>query len=499
MATVDRVLPWRRHRTRSRRGARAAARPRTGRRHPKAPVALDQPRLRGRRGRPRTASSGASPASRYINHPLARGRIVADLGLDDITIAAALLHDAVEDTAVTLDDVEREFGAEVAAIVDGVTKLDRLQFDSKEAQQAATMRKMLVAMAKDLRVLLIKLADRLHNMRTIAALPEREAGAHRPGDARHLRAAGPPPRHAGDEVAARGPRVRVAAPEALRRDRPDGVARARPSASVYLDAGARARCAARLAELQHRRPRSPAGRSTLEHLREDGRARARSSTRSSTSSASGSIVESVKDCYAALGSIHAHVEAGAGPVQGLHRDAQVQPLPVVAHDGGRARRASRSRCRSAPREMHQRAECGVAAHWGYKERRTRPTTSPGCNRIVDWQQETTDPAEFMESLKIDLEQDEVFVFTPKGQVDHAARRGHAGRLRLRDPHRGRPPLHRRPGQRPAGAARLHARSRATPCEIFTSQGRGRGPVAATGCSSSQTPRARNKIRQWFSP
>ena len=97
--------------------------------------------------------------------------IVADFGLDDVTVAAALLHDAVEDTGITLADIEREFGAEVAAIVDGVTKLERLQFDSKEAQQAATMRKMLVAMAHDLRVLIIKLADRLHNMRTLAALP----------------------------------------------------------------------------------------------------------------------------------------------------------------------------------------------------------------------------------------------------------------------------------------------------------------------------------------
>src|SRR4029450_1713219 len=98
-------------------------------------------------------------------------RIVSDLGLDDVTIAAALLHDTVEDTGVTLDDIARSFGGDVAAIVDGVTKLDRVQFNSKEAQQAATMRKMLVAMAKDLRVLIIKLADRLHNMRTIAALP----------------------------------------------------------------------------------------------------------------------------------------------------------------------------------------------------------------------------------------------------------------------------------------------------------------------------------------
>ena len=108
----------------------------------------------------------------YITHPLGVALVLADLGLDDVTIAAALLHDAVEDTTITTDDIERELGAEVAAIVDGVTKLDRLQFDSKEAQQAATLRKMLVAMAKDIRVLLIKLADRLHNMRTIASLPE---------------------------------------------------------------------------------------------------------------------------------------------------------------------------------------------------------------------------------------------------------------------------------------------------------------------------------------
>ncbi|MDP1803584.1 MAG: HD domain-containing protein, partial [Acidimicrobiales bacterium] len=107
----------------------------------------------------------------YIVHPLAVATILAELGLDASTLAAALLHDAVEDTGTSLADVTRDFGPEVAAMVDGVTKLDRVRFDSKEAQQAATMRKMLVAMAKDVRVLLIKLADRLHNMRTIAALP----------------------------------------------------------------------------------------------------------------------------------------------------------------------------------------------------------------------------------------------------------------------------------------------------------------------------------------
>src|SRR6478752_3720019 len=108
----------------------------------------------------------------YITHPVGVALVLADLGLDDVTIAAALLHDAVEDTTVTKEDIQRELGDDVATIVDGVTKLDRLQFDSKEAQQSATLRKMLVAMAKDIRVLLIKLADRLHNMRTIASLPE---------------------------------------------------------------------------------------------------------------------------------------------------------------------------------------------------------------------------------------------------------------------------------------------------------------------------------------
>ena len=108
----------------------------------------------------------------YIAHPLGVAMILADLGLDDVTLAGALLHDAVEDTELTLADLVADFGDDVGAIVDGVTKLDRLEFDSKEAQQAATMRKMLVAMAKDVRVLLIKLADRLHNMRTIASLPE---------------------------------------------------------------------------------------------------------------------------------------------------------------------------------------------------------------------------------------------------------------------------------------------------------------------------------------
>ncbi|MGH9193080.1 MAG: HD domain-containing protein, partial [Acidimicrobiales bacterium] len=168
MPTVDRVLPWRRnHQPPADEVATLLNSFRQ--RHPKAPTAL----ITRAYLQSADAHQGQSRDSgeQYVQHPLAVARIVSDLGLDDITIAAALLHDTVEDTGVTLDDIARSFGGDVAAIVDGVTKLERVQFNSKEAQQAATMRKMLVAMAKDLRVLIIKLADRLHNMRTIAALP----------------------------------------------------------------------------------------------------------------------------------------------------------------------------------------------------------------------------------------------------------------------------------------------------------------------------------------
>ena len=169
MPTVDRVLPWRRN---ERRPADEVA-PLLDAyrsRHPKAPTGLITraylASAEAHRGQSRRSGEP------YIQHPLAVARIVADLGLDDVTVAAALLHDAVEDTGITLEEIEQDFGSDVTTIVDGVTKLDRIKFDTKEAQQAASMRKMLVAMAKDLRVLIIKLSDRLHNMRTIAAMPE---------------------------------------------------------------------------------------------------------------------------------------------------------------------------------------------------------------------------------------------------------------------------------------------------------------------------------------
>src|SRR3954454_16113299 len=169
VATVDRVLPWRRHSAPPSQEI-APLVDAFREQHPKAPTTMISRAYELARDthQGKTRKSGEP----YVQHPVAVAKIVAELGLDDVTVSAALLHDAVEDTGVTLDDLTAAFGADVAAIVDGVTKLDRLKFDSKEAQQAATMRKMLVAMAKDLRVLIIKLSDRLHNMRTLAGLPE---------------------------------------------------------------------------------------------------------------------------------------------------------------------------------------------------------------------------------------------------------------------------------------------------------------------------------------
>lgn len=168
MSTTSRVLPWRRNQS----AVNQELLPLLSafkQNHPKASITQVNAAYA-------MASSAHKHQSRmsgelYVSHPLAVARIVAEIGLDEVSLVAALLHDAVEDTEITLADVESNFGAEIAGIVDGLTKLERLQFDSREAQQAATMRKMLVAMARDLRVLIIKLADRLHNMRTIASAP----------------------------------------------------------------------------------------------------------------------------------------------------------------------------------------------------------------------------------------------------------------------------------------------------------------------------------------
>ncbi len=488
MATVDRVLPWRRS----------------------APPPTEEvaPLLTAFRGRNSKASAAtivrayelASQAhqnqyrnsgEKYINHPLSVARIVADLGLDETSIASALLHDVVEDCDVTLADIEREFGSDIAAIVDGCTKIKRLHFDSREEQQAATMRKMLVAIAKDVRVLIIKLSDRLHNMRTIAALPpDRQARtaqetldiyaplAHRLG-MQELKqqledlsfAALHPKRYAEIEqmVFNRTPQREVY----LARMVAD--VRARLSdASVQAEVTGRGKHLWSIYEKMVLKGKEFDDIFDLVALRV--------------------VVDTIKDCYAALGTMHNNYT----PVVGRFKDYIAMPkfnayqslhTTVMGPDGKFLEVQIRTKA------MHIQAEMGVAAHWAYKEG-TSPTDLAWLNRIVEWQKDSDDPAQFLENLKIDLDQDEVFVFTPKGKVIVLP----AGSTPVDFAYS----VHTEVGHACIGA---RANGRLVPLdkplrsgdtvEVFTAKVDRYAP-SRDWLSFVESPRARNKIRQWFS-
>ncbi len=410
MGTVDRVLPWRRQHVEVANSELTPLLASYRRRHPKAPVATISRayRVAAEAHQSQMRSSGES----YINHPLAVAQIVADIGLDEISVTAALLHDAVEDTEITVADVERDFGAEVAAIVDGVTKLERIRFDSREEQQAASMRKMLVAMAKDLRVLVIKLADRLHNMRTIAAMPlekqQRIAQetldiyaplAHRLGM---------------QEMKQQLEDLAFASLHPKRFAELDHLVSSRtPERDVYL-AKTLAEVRARLDELGIHAEVTGRGKH-LWSIYEKMVVKGREFDEIFDLIAIRVVVDSMKDCYAALGSIHGRWR----PVVGRFKDYIAMPkfnLYQSLHTTviGPAGKPIEVQIRTV--EMHQRAEWGVAAHWAYKEGSDKPADIDWLSRIIDWQEEISDPAQFMQSLKTDLDQDEVFVFTPKGRV-----------------------------------------------------------------------------------
>jgi guanosine-3',5'-bis(diphosphate) 3'-pyrophosphohydrolase len=488
MAAVDRVLPWRRHQN-------AAAEELTPllsayrRKHPKASVALINRAYETAKEahRHQLRSSGES----YINHPMAVARIVAEIGLDEISLAAALLHDAVEDTEITLADVEAAFGAEVAQIVDGVTKLERLQFDSKEAQQAATMRKMLVAMAKDLRVLIIKLADRLHNMRTIAAMPSEKQRriaqetldiyaplAHRLGM---------------QEVKQQLEDLSFASLYPKRFAELDHLVGSRsPERETYLVKSI-AEIQGRLKELNIEAEVTGRGKhlwSIYEKMVQKGR----EFDEIFDLIAVRIVVDSVKDCYAALGCIHGRYK----PVVGRFKDYIAMPkfnLYQSLHTTVIGPGSKVVEVQIRTREMHQRAEWGVAAHWAYKD--DAPSNDiDWLNRIIDWQAEVTDPAAFMENLKTDLEQDEVFVFTPKGRVITLP----VGSTTVDFAYA----VHTEVGHACIGAkvnGRLvplqHRVRSGDTCEIFTSKVESAGPTR-DWLQFVESPRARNKIRQWFS-
>ena len=435
----------------------------------------------------------------YVTHSIAVAMTVAELGLDATSATAALLHDVVEDTEVTLEEVETAFGPTVAAVVDGVTKLDRLHFSSKEAQQAATVRKMLVAMAKDWRVLVIKLADRLHNMRTLGAQPEwkqrRTAQqtldiyaplAHRLGiqevkwQLEDLSFQALHPKRYGEiaqMVATRAPRrdAEIAQVVEVLKGRLaalgiDATVTGRPKHlwSIYEKMVVRGKEFDEIYDLVGIRI----------------------------------IVTAEKDCWAALGSVHALWP----PVPGRFKDYVNSPkfnLYQSLHTTVVGPQGKPLEIQIRTQEMHRRAEYGIAAHWGYKEEASHPATAARTSediawmqRIADFDRDVPDPIEFLEALKLDLEQDEVYVFTPKGQI-------------VTLPANATPvdfayAIHTEVGHHCIGA-RVNGRlspldaklASGDTVEVVTSK------VATAGPSRDwlqyvASPRARNKIRQWFS-
>jgi guanosine-3',5'-bis(diphosphate) 3'-pyrophosphohydrolase len=438
----------------------------------------------------------------YITHPLAVAAILAELGMPSQTICAALLHDTIEDTPYTLTQLRADFGDDVAALVDGVTKLDKVKYG--ESAEAETVRKMVVAMSRDIRVLVIKLADRLHNMRTLRYLPrdkqERKSRevleiyaplAHRLGmntvkwELEDLAFATLFPKRF-DEivrlVSSRAPRREAFLQEVIedvRRDLDEAKIKARVTGrpkhyySIYQKMIARNVGFDEIYDLMGIRV----------------------------------LVDSVRDCYAALGTLHARWN----PVPGRFKDYIAMPkfnmykslhTTVIGPDGKPVELQIRTW------RMHQRAEYGVAAHWKYKEE----TASGGrakdakdkddtqemawLRQLVDWQRETEDPAEFLESLRFDLAAAEVYVFTPRGDV-------------IPLPQGSTPvdfayAIHTEVGHRTIGA-RVNGRlvaldstlGNGDTVEIFTAKTPEAGP-SRDWLKFVQSPRARNKIRQWFS-
>lgn len=449
----------------------------------------------------------------YITHPLLVAHIVAGLGLDDVTISAALLHDSVEDTSTTLDEISKDFGEDIASIVDGVTKLDRIHFKSAEAAQAATMRKMLVAMAKDIRVLIIKLADRLHNMRTIAAMPGEKQKriaqetldiyaplAHRlgisdiKGQLEELCfAVLHPKRYASIEYM-----VEQKAGE--RQEFLDDVIA--DLGALLKDVGIEAEISGRPKHLWSIYEKMVVRGKDLNEVQDLVGVRV--------------IVQSIKDCYGALGSIHSYWS----PVQGRFKDYIAMPkfnlyqslhTTVVGPFGKPVEVQIRTK------EMHHKAEIGIAAHWAYKQdgkdgpSKKKPDLAPRTNtsiipddisslpwldRIVDWQTETADPNEFMDMLREDLEHDELFVFTPKGKVVTLPLNSTPVDFAYM--------VHTEVGHKCVGA-KVNGRlvplnatlNSGDTVEVFTSKAEDAGPSRGW-LEFAESSKAKNKIRQWFS-
>ncbi|MGI8676085.1 MAG: RelA/SpoT family protein [Nocardioidaceae bacterium] len=441
----------------------------------------------------------------FITHPVAVATILAQLGMTPSTLCAALLHDTVEDTSYTLAQLRTEFGDEVALLVDGVTKLDKVKYG--DTAQAETIRKMVVAMSKDIRVLVIKLADRLHNMRTLSYLkPESQQRkaretleiyaplAHRLGmntikwELEDLSFATLHPK-VYDEI------VRLVAERAPSRDE--------FLAGVVAEVQSDLR-SAKIKATVTGRPKH------YYSIYQKMIVRGREFTDIYDLVGIRVLVDSLRDCYAVLGVLHARWS----PVPGRFKDYVAMPkfnMYQSLHTAVIGPQGKPVELQIRTFGMHRRAEYGVAAHWKYKEESTRGTDSerstakgetPGkqsdmvwLRQLLDWQHEAEDPTEFLDSLRFEINSGEVYVFTPRGDVIALP----AGSTSVDFAYA----IHTEVGHRCVGG-RVNGRlvplesplENGDVVEVFTSKAQNAGP-SRDWLTFVKSPRARTKIRQWF--
>ncbi|WP_416182893.1 RelA/SpoT family protein [Microbacterium invictum] len=433
----------------------------------------------------------------YITHPLAVAQILADLGLGPRAIAAALLHDTVEDTGYPLDTLSAEFGDEVAMLVDGVTKLDKVKYG--ESAQAETVRKMIVAMSRDIRVLIIKLADRLHNARTWGFVPPEKAK-----------------KKATETLEIYAPLAHRLGIQTIKSELEDlSFAVLHPKLYAEIDSLVKQRTPQRE---QYVQSVIEAVEGDLRDLRVRGRVMGRPKQLYSVYQKMivrgrefddiydligiRILVGSVRDCYAVLGAIHARWT----PLSGRFKDYIATPkfnlyqslhTTVIGPSGRTVEIQIRTN------EMHQQAEYGVAAHWKYKERmnggkadaKAVDADMAWLAHISDWQAETADPGEFLDSLRFEIGAKEVYVFTPKGRVIGLP----AGATPVDFAYA----VHTEIGHRTMGA-KVNGRlvpleselSSGDVVEVFTSKNPDAGP-SQDWLGFVKSTRARNKIRGWF--
>ncbi|KLU58727.1 GTP pyrophosphokinase [Peptococcaceae bacterium CEB3] len=431
----------------------------------------------------------------YIEHPLEVAMILAELELDEPTIAAGLLHDVIEDTSCTRQDIEKEFGAEIALLVDGVTKLGRLEYKSKVELQVENLRKMFLAMAKDIRVILIKLADRLHNMRTLKYHSEQK---QKEIAQETLEIFAPLANRLGifrikwelEDLSFRylKPQEYYDLVEGIalkRREREAQINEVIDQMSQRLtEVGIKADISGRPKHLYSIYRKMVIQNKELSEIYDLTAIRV--------------IVDSVNDCYGALGIIHTLWK----PIPGRFKDYIAMPKPNMyqsLHTTLVGAHGEPFEVQIRTWEMHRTCEYGIAAHWKYKEGGKSINTNfeqklSWLRQLLEWQHDSRDAGEFMESLKIDLFADTVFVFTPKGDVvelpadscpvDYAYR------------------VHTDVGHRCVGA-KINGRiipldsklSNGDIVEILTSK-QANGP-SRDWLNFVKTSQAKNRIRQWF--